>query len=632
MKTITLGEKIRYEFDNIMARGPIALLGMLFLASFLIIFIVAFIISTFGFTQDGGSQLSLGEAFWEAMMRTLDSGSMGGDTGTAFRLLMFVVTLGGIFVVGGLIGILTTGLEGKLEEMRKGRSIVAETGHTVILGWSEQVFAIIPELVEANSNQKRGVIAILADKDKVEMEDEIRDKIGDTGKTKVVCRTGSPLEMNDINIVSPQSSRSIIILSSENDENADTYTIKTILALTNSPTRRSEPYHIVAEIRDSRNIEAARLVGKNEVELVQVDEFAARIIAQTCRQSGLSVVYTELLDFGGDEIYFKEEPALVGKTLGDALFAFETSSVIGLATKTGAISLNPPLDTRIAAGDQLIAISADDDTIVLSGQPGKPDSSLVIEPTPSPRQAERTLVLGWNNKTPRIITELDAYVAPGSELIVVADNEEDEMKSMCEASELTNLQISFKQGVTTSRKLLDSLDVQSFHHVIVVSYSDRMENQKADAITLITLLHLREIAEEKGQRISITSEMMDSRNRQLAEVTRADDFIISDKLVSLLLTQISENKKLSPLFADIFDPDGSEIYMKPARDFVALGKPIDFYTVTEAARRQNAIAIGYRIAKQSNDVSSAYGVRVNPKKSEKITFTPQDKIVVISEN
>ena len=69
----------------------------------------------------------------------------------------------------------------------------------------------------------------------------------------------------------------------------------------------------MAELHDPRNLEVAKLVGKDEVEFVLVGDLVARIIAQTCRQSGLSMVYTELLDFGGDEIYFKEEPALAGK-------------------------------------------------------------------------------------------------------------------------------------------------------------------------------------------------------------------------------------------------------------------------------------------------------------------------------
>ena len=67
--------------------------------------------------------------------------------------------------------------------------------------------------------------------------------------------------------------------------------------------------------------------------------------------------------------------------------------------------------------------------------------------------------------------------------------------------------------------------------------------------------------------------MLDDRNRELAEVTEADDFIVSDKLLSLMLSQISENKHLKAVFADLFDPEGSEIYVKPAVDYVAPASP-----------------------------------------------------------
>ena len=66
------------------------------------------------------------------------------------------------------------------------------------------------------------------------------------------------------------------------------------------------------------------------------------------------------------------------------------------------------------------------------------------------------------------------------------------------------------------------------------------------------------------------------RNRALAEVTRADDFIVGDQLVSLLLTQISENKALNAVFSDLFDPEGSEIYLKPAKDYVQLDREIGY--------------------------------------------------------
>lgn len=52
---------------------------------------------------------------WRSLLRTLDPGTMGGDVGTGpYLALMLTATIGGIFLVSALIGVLTTGLEGKI--------------------------------------------------------------------------------------------------------------------------------------------------------------------------------------------------------------------------------------------------------------------------------------------------------------------------------------------------------------------------------------------------------------------------------------------------------------------------------------------------------------------------------------
>jgi hypothetical protein len=133
-------------------------------------------------------------------------------------------------------------------------------------------------------------------------------------------------------------------------------------------------------------------------------------------------VYTELLDFGGDEIYFKEEPALVGKKFGEALLAYEDSTLIGLRPAGGGALLNPPMDRVIGSGDKLIAVSADDDTIKLSGLADYGIDEPAIRAAKSAKpKPERTLILGWNWRVPTIINELDNYVAPKSVVAVVAD-------------------------------------------------------------------------------------------------------------------------------------------------------------------------------------------------------------------
>jgi hypothetical protein len=156
--------------------------------------------------------------------------------------------------------------------------------------------------------------------------------------------------------------------------------------------------------------------------------------------------------------------------------------------------------------------------------------------------------------------------------------------------------------------------------------------QQADTKTLITLLQLRDIEAKSGVEFNIVSEMLDDRNRELAEVTKADDFIVSDKLISLMLSQVSENQQLTEVFDTLFSSRGSEIYLRPAERYITPGATVDFYTVLEAARRRGETAIGYRIAEHSRTASRDYGVVVNPKKRESRQFAAGDKIIVLAED
>jgi ion channel POLLUX/CASTOR len=212
----------------------------------------------------------------------------------------------------------------------------------------------------------------------------------------------------------------------------------------------------------------------------------------------------------------------------------------------------------------------------------------------------------------------------------VADSDAAESAATSCGAECINQTITFRRGDTTDRRTLDALDVASYQHVIVLCY-DSLEAQAADARTLVTLLHLRDIAEHQQHPFSIVSEMRDVRNRDLAEVTRADDFIVSGQLVSLILAQVAENKALNALYADIFDPAGAEIYLRPAGDYVTPGAGVSFYTVVEAARQRDEVAIGYRLHAQAGDASRAYGVVVNPTKSDTITLGADDKVIVVAE-
>jgi voltage-gated potassium channel Kch len=626
-----LGARLRYAFDKSMAAGTIALIGWLGLVSLVIIAIAGAFLDLTRISPEGEEPMSFIEGTWASLMRTLDSGTMGGDNGWGFRIVMLLVTLAGIFVVSALIGVLSTGLEGKLDELRKGRSRVLEKDHTIIFNWSPSIFDVISELVIANESRRRPRIVVMSDKDKIEMEDEIADKVPNTKNTKIICRSGDPTDLFDINIVNPQDARSIIILSPENDD-PDSCVIKTILAVVNDPARREARYLIAAEIREEANAEVARVVGGAEVQLVLADDLLSRIVAQSMRQPGLSAVYTELLDFDGCEIYTADQPELVGKTFGEAIFSYQTSTLIGLCGTDGAVSLNPPMETMIVEGMKIIIIAEDDSEIEIKER-GAP-TELAGPPPPPPTAAppERTLMLGWNRRGPMIALELSRYVAPGSLLTVAADTPE--LEADFEALVLAgdNLRVEMKRIDTSRRAEIEALDPGSYDHVLVLGYSDHMAAQPADTRTLVTLLHLRRIGEDRHKAINVVSEMIDVRNRELAEVAKIDDFVVSNKLVSLMLAQASENEHLEEIFKDLLDEEGSEICLRPASDYVRLGETLSFYEVTEAARRRGEVAIGHHVpaSASADDARRMGGIVINVSKAEPLTYTANDRIVVLA--
>jgi ion channel POLLUX/CASTOR len=467
----------------------------------------------------------------------------------------------------------------------------------------------------------------MAAKDKVEMEEEISAKVPDLRNTKVICRSGDPTDLYDLAIVNPNASRSIVVLSPEATD-PDSSVIKTILALTQGPGRREEKYRIAAEIRDPSNAELAEIVGGGEAQLVLADDLISRIVVHSSRQPGLSAVYTELLDFDGSEIYTTEEPRLEGKSVAEAAISYETSTIIGLVSPDGVVDLNVDKAHRIAKGEKLILVAEDDDAIAYKPFAGSIDRTLIRRSEEREAVPERTLLLGWNRRAPLIASELSRFVAPGSMLTIVADTPDLAAKARHISLNGTNLALDIREGDSSSRNEIRALDPLSYDHVLVLGYNEDLDPQPADTRTLVTLLHLRQIAESAGRHSSVVSEMIDIRNRELAEVSKADDFVVSNKLVSLMLAQAAENEYITRIFGCLLDENGSELYLKPASDYVEPGAEVDFYTVTIAAMLQGQTAIGYR---RRND-AGIWSVKINPSKSAKVTFAEGEQIVVLATN
>ena len=187
-------ERARYCFDEIVSKGSLTLMGWLAAIVGLVVLIIS--VATWAVAS---SQPTLADQIWSFLITTLISWDPTAGQPWLTRASMLILILVNLFTVSVLVRVIVTEIERRLNKLRRGRSVVLETDHTAILGESCQVFMILGELVRARKNQPQSTIVVLGDKDKVEMEREIRDRLGKTGRTRIICRQGKPTDQGFVN-------------------------------------------------------------------------------------------------------------------------------------------------------------------------------------------------------------------------------------------------------------------------------------------------------------------------------------------------------------------------------------------------------------------------------------------------
>jgi len=626
----TLRQKIRYHFDNFMAKGTRSQLIGLGMITLIMVFIFTILFFVFELEPDGPRTMPpIIYNTLMSVMRARPPSWMPDHVG--FMLVKFLVLLTSMFVVSMLIGILTSGFRSMVKDLARGRSFVPVKDHTLILGWSSVLMGIVSELIVANESRAEGNIIILADRDKLKMDRDINKKVKAFHNTAVVTRTGNPLSAFDLELVNIDGARSIIILPPDDDDDPDIQIIKTLMAIVGRPGRRSEPYNIVTSIRDKKNLRTAALACRGEEELIASTDVISKITAQACRQSGLPVVYSEIMSFRDNEIYTIAEPQLEGKTFGELLFCYNTSCVMGIETATKELLFNTDFDYVLKPGDKLILLAEDDSLIVVKPESPSIDEDLIIAKKTMTPAVEKTMILGWNAGTATILKELDKYVRKGSEVFVLVPSADD-IPYVEEVSRQMEFQtLNYRVGDATAHDELASLHLPSYDHIILLRYSDLMPG-KSDAKVMITLLYVRDFLQQAGAEAAVVTELVLEQNRHISQTDRADDFVVGNHLISLLYSQISENGERNSIFKNLLGEKGSEIYLKPVSDYVKTNQPVDFYTVLEAAKRKNEVALGYRQLKYAADKKRNFGVKLNPTKTEKVTYAANDRIIVLAEH
>jgi Trk K+ transport system NAD-binding subunit len=614
--TPNLIARLRYRLDLALSRGSLMVIGYLAVITLAITVAAAGIVTGLHLSGvSGGPKLGFAESFWQSMLRMLGRGAFASDQQWATRVVSLIVTLAGIFLAGALIALIAASVNQRVSRLRKGRSAVLESGHTLVLGWSPRLPVILSELVIANANHRRAAFVILAERPKDEMEDELRRLVPHTRTTRVVCRTGDPSKPADLALVNVTGARSVIVLA---DEEGDAGVVKTVLAV-RSLDPNFDRTRLVAELGSASHAETLRSLTDERIATVQADQVISQVTAQACHQNGLAGVFRDLLGFDGDDIYIKPVPQLAGHTYAEVQVAFDTSSIIGVC-RDGAITLNPPDDYVFADEDEVIAISDDDDTVLLTGFGTQVEVEVGAD-VAFTEPAQHIAIVGWSPLGAEVIRELDQVLGDGSAIDLLIDGHHVDAEEV-QLPNLAHCTINVRALPHGPEALIDVITACEYDQAIVLGYRHRMHASKADARTMLTLLAMHKAWTGRAHRPRVVAEMLDRANVEIAQTIEVDDFIVSDELSSLMLAQVSERLELHRVFAELFDAEGSFISLRPA-ELYAPTHTISYASVVAAAARRGESAIGYRIGRRA--------VTLNPAKSTRITLGPGDQVLVLGE-
>jgi Trk K+ transport system NAD-binding subunit len=614
---VDLRTRIRYRFDNVLARGTWAVLVWLGAVTVGAVLVSSSLLAVFRITFSGSAENSFVEDFWQSLLRTVDPGTMASDVGWGPRLIALTVTIFGILVAGTLIGLIANGVEQRVEAMRRGRSPVVESGHVVILGASRRVPHVVGQLALANRGRRSNVIVVLADTEPVQLAEQTRTAAGDLHGSRLVVRHGSPTSAADLGLVRLPEARAVIALR-DGAAAGDGEVVTAVLASA-AVLGGFDRIPIVAEVGDTHVAESLGRASDGAVHTAVALQSAARIAVFALGEPGLDQVVMALLDDRGSSIFLRPVEQLAGVTFGACVFRFDGARPIGLVTAGGAVSVNPDPSTRLGAGDELIVL-ADRRAPTPLPTPFRAVPSPVTWPATlhAAGRVEHVVIVGWSALGGHIVGSVDEVAAPGSSVEIVYDPAQVASDEI-ELPTLTSVDVTVRARAGSAGSL-DDVGSSRTTTVVLLAQRAGAAPAETDSHTLLAHLMLRRALQARpGPDPSILVELLDADNAELVRMTDPNDRVISDALTSRLLVQLAEEPRRRAILLQIYAPGGPSLRLVPVRDLGVVGD-VSCGDIIAAAYAAGLLALGWRTGAE---------LRLNAPVSDRVTLGGDDHIVVV---
>ena len=604
MEKHKLPEKIRYWFDSNFERGMKRRVLMLLGAT------VVLIILTTGLSFLLGGEDSGLDAFWNKMVTVINAWMPESGDGEEFPSIIAtaIAAIGGLLITSILIGIISTGLEEKIDEIRNGNSRVIEKDHIVILGFTPGEYKMIGQVILA-CEQKGKHIIVASDMERDEMDRLFAENLEIPKNVRIITRNADITDPKSVSCCAIEDAQAVIINSFD-----DAAVIKSLLAVSKIINKADRRITVVADISREENTVPTDVLNSGII-LLNTGDVIARLIAHSCTQPGLSGIFTDIFNFEGSEFYLDADPALYGKTFSELSENLDGAVPVGYERK-GKLTVCPKGNEKLQEGDRFLYFAEK-----RSGYSVRED----VEETKTVNPVRKhfgfkgaVLIIGLNDVFKTVLLEMPEDVHKVSFL----PQSEEERRRVSEYAASAGAVVDI---LPVSDVSMDSLSELLFgvEHVVLLN-NDELEKEDADFEIMKTVLNLRSLRERRGLSFNITAEMKSEHNRELIMGSDSTDFIVASDMSSMIMAQVAMNPDMKDFLHELTSNEGVDIVMLPAESFGFNGVSHTVAELRAIAGSSGAVMMGY-----VTGMNERAETHINPPITKTVTLNDSDGVIII---
>ncbi len=605
-RTFSLRERFRYWFDNRMTGGSLGFIRFLIAASLLLALFMAALIILLGFSEEGETVSVL----WDSVATVINAWMPSFEDGSpGYLILMSLTAIAGLLFTSVFIGIITSAIEEKIDNLKRGNSQVIERDHIVVLGFSPGEYTLLSQLILAAAG-KPACVVLAEDMDRQDMEENLRENLEMPKNFRIVCRTVDITDPASLEKCSVETCRTIIVSPTD-----DMKTIKAILAVSALLEDKGVPeISVNAIISKNEHRFPPSIAETNNISTLQTSSILAKMIAHSCTQTGLSEAFREIFNFEGSEFYLIELPGIGSLTFEELSLRLDGASPAGIY-RDGAMLLNPPFDLALREDDRILVFSEESGSAKLLEAPASLPELPKITHDVSEEETG-TVIIGVNETLPTILAELPENVSQ----VFLAGMHDEDRNALEKAAKKRSIRLQYCEGNPHDEEVLLELARLTSHIVVLSDHT--MDPEEADMETILTLLNLRDIRKRYDLSFNITVEMQLEHNQRLVGRGDHTDFLVASSMSSLILAQLAESPELISVFREILSNKGSELYLKNVGRLGLVG------THTVGSLRQVMLRHGCILL---GDLDREKYSTFNRPLSDTITLSEEDCLIVLGE-